>query len=372
MDVYSPLKALPRVLFVMGVNGTGGTELQARALITGLRERGVKTTVLLLDGSQGLNGLPSDTEILASERPSLFASLWIYSGIVRQVRRRLRSGEFDVIHGAHARGYMVVAAAGVGLKGIRRIAWRRNLGVHLGGPSRAVTKLLERAALHATDVVLANSDDVRDFWITRYGLASDKVLVVPNLLHDWRFDVERAPVSEPMRIVAVGGLRQVKGHEFLLRAVCKLNRKDIEVVIVGEGERRSSLEAQATNLNVKVLMPGIQMDTRPWLATATLFVHPSLSEGSSNAVLEAMAAGVPVVASDVGGMRELLGETGVIVPPGDEERLRDAISWLLDGPVDRQRMGEAARLRAREHFSEDAVIATTISVYRGELPCAES
>jgi glycosyltransferase involved in cell wall biosynthesis len=123
---------------------------------------------------------------------------------------------------------------------------------------------------------------------------------------------------------------------------------------------------------VNLLLPGVQEDPRPWLATATLYVQPSLSEGASNAVLEAMAAGVPIVASDVGGMRELLGNTGVLVTPGDARSLRDAMAHLLASRTELRRLGDAARGRARERFSEDAVITTTISVYKGELPCAAS
>lgn len=373
MDAYRrPVTDFPRVLFVVGANGTGGTELQLRALIAELPRRGVSVQVVLLDGGHGVCGLPVDTRVIAHERPSTIRSLLTYVRAVREVRSLLRSGEFDVVHGVHARGYAVAAAASVGLRDVRRVAWRRNLGIHLVGRKALAMGLLERAMLGATDVVLANSVDVRDYWVDRHGLAADKVLVVPNLLQDWRFDVERAPASEPLTIVAVGGLRPVKGHEVLLRAVSGLDRKDIKVVILGDGERRSALAEQARELGVDVGMPGVQTDPRPWLAGATLYVHPSLSEGASNAVLEAMAAGVPIVASDVGGMRELLGETGVLVPPGDEVSLREAIRRLLEAPALCQDLGAAARTRARERCSVDVVVQTTIRVYRGELPCAES
>jgi glycosyltransferase involved in cell wall biosynthesis len=361
-----------RVLFVMGANGTGGTELQARALIESLRAREVSISIVLLDGANGLDGLPSETVVIARERPDWFRILFTYGKAIRLIRRLLRSGEFDAIHAVHARGYTIASLAAVGIANVRRVAWRRNLGIHLAGRKAFVGRCLERASLLATDVVLANSADVRDYWVTRHGLAGEQVMVVPNLLQDWRFDVARAPVTDPQRIVAVGGLRPVKGHELLLRAVSGLGRQDTEVVILGEGERRAALAALAEDLKVSLVLPGVQTDPRPWLATATLYVHPSLSEGSSNAVMEAMAAGLPIVASDVGGTRELLDEAGVIVPPADADRLRDAIARLLDAPSERERLGGAARRRARERFSEEAVVGTTISVYKGDLPCADS
>jgi glycosyltransferase involved in cell wall biosynthesis len=372
VDAHGPVTAPPRVLFVMGANGTGGTELQARALIAALRDHGLVTEVLLLDGQHGLDGLPSDTQVIASERPSSFRALITYGAAIRRIRRLLQSGDFDVIHAVHARGYIVAAVAGFGVRDVLRVAWRRNLGLHLSGPKGVVTRLLESAALRATDVVLANSVDVRDYWISRHGLAGERALVVPNMLQDWRFDVGRAPVADPKRVVTVGGLRPVKGHDVLVQAVSGLNRKDIEVVILGEGQCRPMLTALAKDLGVRLSLPGMQADPRPWLASATLYVHPSLSEGSSNAVLEAMAAGVPIVASDVGGMRELLGETGWMVPPGDAASLRDAIAHMLSTDSERRALGDAARRRARECFSEHAVVTTTISVYKGELPCAAS
>lgn len=366
------MTSYPRVLFVLGANGVGGTELQARALIAGLQGRGVGTTVLLLDGSHGLEGLPSETRVLAANRPNSLGALITYGKAVWLIRRWLRSGRFDVVHGIHARGYTVMTAAAVGLQGIRRVAWRRNMGIHVTGPKMLVAKLLERASLRATDVVVANSADVRDYWVAQYGLSSGKTLVIPNLLQDWRFEVQRAPVSDRMRIVAVGGLKPVKGHDVLLRAVSALERPDVEVAIIGSGECRPALERIATELGVKLILPGMHPDPRPWLATATLYVHPSLSEGASNAVLEAMAAGLAVVASDVGGMSELLGSTARLVPPGDVESLRDAISQLLASPSNRERLGAEARRRAKQRFSEDAVISKTIKVYEGELPCADS
>jgi glycosyltransferase involved in cell wall biosynthesis len=362
---------LPRVLFVIASNSTGGTELQARALIEGLIARGATVTVLLLDGSEGADGLPPDTEVIAEGRPGLVRSVLVYGKAVRRIRTLLRSGDFDVVHSVHARGYAVAAIAALGVRGVRRVAWRRNLGIHLVGGKALAMRLVERLSLRATDVVITNSADVKDYWVRRHGLAVGKVIVIPNLLQEWRFEVVPA-VGGPSRIVAVGGLRPVKGHDVLLRAVGGLGRHDVEVVILGDGECRSALTTLAQELGVNLVLPGVSTDPRPWLATATLYVHPSMSEGASNAVLEAMAAGVAIVASDVGGMRELLGPTGVLVPAGDESGLREAIGPLLDSPTARQRLGGESRRRARECFSEDRVVETTMSVYRGELPCAGS
>jgi glycosyltransferase involved in cell wall biosynthesis len=362
---------LPRVLFVIGSNGTGGTELQVRALIDGLTRRGASVKVLLLDGIQGVDGLPADTVVVARGRPGWVASVLVYASAVRKIRTLLGSGDFDVVHGVHARGYALAAVGALGVRNIRRVAWRRNLGIHLVGGKALAMRLVERLSLRVTDVVITNSEDVRDYWVSRHGLALGKVLVIPNLLQEWRFEVDRN-AGRQSTIVAVGGLRPVKGHDVLVRAVGGLGRRDVELVILGEGECRAALTRLAKDLEVRLVLPGVRPDPRPWLATAAIYVHPSISEGASNAVLEAMAAGVAVVASDVGGMRELLGQTGVLVPAGDESGLRDAISQLLDSPATCRRLGQESQRRARERFSESRVVESTIGAYLGELPCAAS
>ena len=170
MDANGTVTDALRVLFVMGANGTGGTELQARALIAALRDRGLVVQVVLLDGHHGVDGLPSDTQAMAPHRPGPVQALFMYGTAIRRIRKSLRAGDFDVIHGVNARGYGVAALAAFGVADVRKVAWRRNLGIHLSGRKAVVTRLLERSALRASDVVLANSSDVRDYWVSRHGL----------------------------------------------------------------------------------------------------------------------------------------------------------------------------------------------------------
>lgn len=359
------------VLFVLGANGYGGTELQARALIQGLVAHGVTVQVVLLDGQEGVEGLPEGTRVLHRGRPPRLLAIGMYLVAVWQVRRMLRRRRFDVVHGIHARGYLVVAFAAFGTSGVRRVAWRRNRGVHLSGSAARVTSVLEKVSLRMTDAVIANSQDVRDYWIEEHGAAPERTVVIPNFLADWRFDVAAPHSGRDVQIVTVGNLRPVKGHATLVRAVAGLRTARPRLVIVGEGQCRPELTRLAEQVGVDLQLVGVQPDPRPWLASPAIYVQPSMDEGSSNAVLEAMAAGLPIVATRVGGMQELLGDAGVLVEAGDEEGLGAAIDGLLGSEARRRALGEAARKRAGDMYSEEAVVAATLDVYRGVV-CAAS
>jgi glycosyltransferase involved in cell wall biosynthesis len=134
----------------------------------------------------------------------------------------------------------------------------------------------------------------------------------------------------------------------------------MHVVIVGEGPERARLEAQAAHLGLaeQVHFVGHQQDVRPWLAAFDVCVLSSDWEGMSNAILEAMAAGLPVVATAVGGTPEVVvdGVTGFLVPPRDPQALADAILRLLRDPDLRRRMGEAGRAHVTEHFSVEQMV----------------
>ena len=114
-----------------------------------------------------------------------------------------------------------------------------------------------------------------------------------------------------------------------------------------------------------VLVPGWQKDVIPWLAITDIFVLPSYREGAPVAVLEAMAMGLPVVATDVPGCREAVvhGETGFLVPPRDVDELVQAIQKLVEDPALRQRMGQASRARVVQHFAVERIVEQYLDLY---------
>jgi glycosyltransferase involved in cell wall biosynthesis len=184
-----------------------------------------------------------------------------------------------------------------------------------------------------------------------WGLPAERISVV--------FDGVRAlPEAPPAAlgdgpvVLAVGALVAHKDHETLIQAAQGL---DAQVCIAGEGPLRAQLEGRGVRLL------GQRPDVSALLARATVFVHPSREEGMGQAVVEAMLAGVPVVATAAGGVPEVVGAYGLLVPPGDADALRGAIRRALAG--DHPEV-EAARAWAADRFSVEAMVQGTEEVYR--------
>jgi len=168
---------------------------------------------------------------------------------------------------------------------------------------------------------------------------------------------------------AVSRLAWKKGIRHLLEATPRILEAvpDAHVVIAGDGPLRSELEAQAAALGVRdrVLFLGSRPDTIALMAAFDVFVLPSVVEGMSNALLEAMAVGRPVVATDVGGNPEVVvdGETGLIVPPNDPHQLAASIQKLLEAPELAAEMGAAGRQRVIERYQIDVMTRRIEELY---------
>ena len=137
-------------------------------------------------------------------------------------------------------------------------------------------------------------------------------------------------------------------------------------MLVGDGLLRSELESLA---GPRVIFAGHQSDVSPYYALATHFVLPSLSEGSPNVLLEAMAAGLPIVSTRVGGVPETVtdGESALLVPAGDPTALATALRRLLDQPTYAQQLAAAGRHRAATHFSPAQYRQSMLKIYQGAL-----
>lgn len=166
-------------------------------------------------------------------------------------------------------------------------------------------------------------------------------------------------------VLITARLDKQKGHHYLLRAASLI--PEAVFVLVGDGPERASLEAQARALDLsdRVTFLGYRDDVCDLLTTCDLFVLPSLFEGLPLSVLEAMAAGKPVVATAIGGTDEAIaqGHTGLLVPPGDPVALAAAIRTVLSNPKLARRLAAAAKARVHEHFSADAMIQKVTNIY---------
>lgn len=220
-----------------------------------------------------------------------------------------------------------------------------------------------RAGYRRLDGLTAVSHMVADDLQQTFGVRDIPIAVLPNpIIPDDLDALAAAPcdhrwLSEPSAqragpvLVALGGLRQVKDFATLLRAFAQLQRPAARLVIIGEGKERSRLSALARQLGIadRLDLPGFVANPFSWLARADLLVLSSRREGLPNALVEALALGIPVVATDcTGGVRDLLddGRLGPLTPVGDPVALAAALALTLDhiaaGTLDRDRLRQAA------------------------------
>lgn len=222
-----------------------------------------------------------------------------------------------------------------------------------------IFKLVDRLLAPATTQAVAVSRGVADFCIRDRFIAAGRVTVIPNAIDsDWAECVNEPAVAELKKkfsieegdfvVGTVTRLYSPKGLPLLLEAISLLLEKDrpIKVVIVGDGEERDKIEKwiHEEGLAGSVFLTGYQNEVRPYLALMDAFAFPSKSEGFGTALLEAMAVGKPVIATDVDGMRELVrdGENGLLVPPADAVALARAIEYLRLDPAAARRIGQQA------------------------------
>jgi len=257
---------------------------------------------------------------------------------------------------------------GAALAGVPvRIGNRREINPDKSGGQIA----MQRAAYAVADKVIANSRAAAER-LRFERVPAHKVAVVANGL-DFDRVQHRQSRSKLRKVVMVANLRKEKGHDVLMDAagdvLCRF--PDAEFEFVGGGPELEPLlaRAEARGMAHAFTFLGHRDDVAARLAQADIFVLPSRSEAFPNAVLEAMAAGLPIVASGVGGILELVdaGTTGLLVPPGEPQLLGDAICRLMADPAYAAQLGDAARDQARARYSFDRMVAAFEVIYLTEL-----
>jgi glycosyltransferase involved in cell wall biosynthesis len=218
---------------------------------------------------------------------------------------------------------------------------------------------------------------VADFAARVIRIRPDRLLVIPNGI-----SLEDVPPADPAEARAilglsadtlvmgtVGRLQPVKGTRYLLEAFTQLAavHEDVVLLLVGDGPERASLQVLAQQLGIakSVRFLGDRQDVSRCLHTMDVFVLPSIWEGMPNAALEAMAVGLPVVATAAGGTPEVVvdGVTGLLVPPRDPDALARAVARLLRDSDLRRTMGQAGRVRAKQRFSIEETVRRTEELY---------
>lgn len=355
---------MDRILYVITELDVGGAEKALFELATRLNPAAYEPEVACLSGrgplaeELGRRGIP--VHILGARGWWDLRALWRLRRLARQA---------DIVHSFLYHANMAARLAAVGTRAIvvasARVAERSRLG----------RRRLECLTHRLVDAEVCVSSGVRDFFAAG-GFPKAKMSVIPNGVDAERFAGRdpafktRLGIGHDAPLVAtIGRLHEQKGMGYFIRAAASIHhsRPGCHFLIVGTGPLEAALRAAARGLHLEgaLIFLGQCDDVPALLRAADVFVLASLWEGMPNVVLEAMAAGVPVVATRVEGTADLIehGETGLLVMPRDVPGLVSAIGRVLDEPALAQRLAAAAQERVRAHFSLDVMVRRHEALY---------
>jgi glycosyltransferase involved in cell wall biosynthesis len=367
-----------RILFIINGLGPGGAERQLVYLATGLRERGweVKilalTPVIHLEFAQRLNAVEVPVIPLNPYAAAHFQSLVLS---VRRCWRQVKADKPAVLVGFLAHGSLFARVIGT-LAGVPRVV----TSLRSTHSRRRWHDWLLALTRRLDDLVVTNSAEGADAQIRARVTTPDKSVIIPNGFDLSRVEVAPADLSPPSPAaftwLSVGGLRPEKGHAILLRAAEILSRsRPFQLLLAGGGPELEALKALAEELHISgsVQFLGNRDDIGSLIRSADGFVLPSLQEGLSNALIEALAGRLPAVSTDVGGCRSLLepSNSGFLVPANDPDALAEGMRRLMDLPEKtRLAMGEEGRRHIAASFSMDQMISRWTTVLNGARPAA--
>jgi glycosyltransferase involved in cell wall biosynthesis len=360
-----------KVIHVVKIEGVGGAEQHLLALLPELRRRGVDARVLSLDAGgdaqRFYDGLDAREVPWSRVRCGADISPRLAGAVIRAVRRERPS--LLHTHMVHGDVYGSLAAKVLRLP---FVSSRHNDDRYLLGPFRHVDRLLMRGVAR----LIAISDAVASF-LVRAGLPRSRVTTIHYGLDELpATPSEHSPADagisgEQTLVLAIGRLIEQKDHATLLRAFAHVHgaHREARLAILGWGRLEAETRALAEELGVAdaVILPG-RVEPRDWLLRADVFAHSSAWEGFGLVLLEAMLAGLPVVATAVSAVPEIVtAETGILVPAGDDEAFAAALGRLVADAALRRRLGEAGLARARSEFSVARMAERTLAVYEEAL-----
>jgi L-malate glycosyltransferase len=368
-----------KVFYLVDSLNVGGTETQAveLALRLPVSEYEIMMGCLRAEGPL-LEKLRGSAVNVREFHPSggLDSAAGLYEVI--RLARYLRREKFDVVH-THDLWSNLMGVPAARLAGVPAIVSSRRDLAHFDWYQGKRRHWLRRIQ-NLSGVVLANATPIRDALISEDGFAPGKLRVIHNGVDTEKFQRaqrDRArlfpDVGNEMLVVLVGNMHSdVKGHPWLIAAAPTVVREfpEVRFVFAGDGESRPSFAAQVAQLGLegKFKFLGRRSDIPEILASCDLAVLPSRAEGLPNAVLEYMAAGLPTIASRVGGMAELVqdGVTGLLVPAEDANALAGALLQFLRDPERARQIANNGQRFAVENFSFERLIREIDELY-GEL-----
>jgi len=338
-----------KVLHVHRIGGIGGSERHLLTLLPALAERGVDVRFLGLDDPSRAPDPFYEALTVPYER--VRAPRDVDPVLAWQVRRAARQADLVHTHLVHADVYGALGAR-------RLVSTKHNDDPFRAGPFRFVERALARRAAR----VIAITDSLARFQVERVGLPAAKVEVIHYGLDDlpqaWGANPPDPVPPDAKVLLCVCRLEPQKGVDVAITALHDI--PGAHLVVLGEGPQRAELESLAGE---RIHLLGRVPDVAAWLRRASLLVHPVRWEGFGLALLEAMLASLPVVATNVSSIPEIVvdRETGLLVPPDDAPALAAAVNRVLNDPSG---YGERGLVRARERFSVAEMAERTLGVYR--------
>jgi glycosyltransferase involved in cell wall biosynthesis len=352
-----------KILHVVQSLALGGQEVLLARLAQTLRARGHEVVVVPLVPGGSLEDRFAPGVVKPVPRKEGRDPL-----LVLRLASLVRAERPDAVH-THNDSPMVYGAPAAWLAGVRCVVHTKH-----GAKAPARNLALRAAIARGLRAYVGVSAETSERAVRDLGIPQEKVVTIPNGIPTRDFGPSnearaaiRAELGIPGDAFVVGTLGRLepeKNPQLLLAAMEPLLSSGAHLVYVGDGSERSALAAAIARRGTpRVHLVGARNDTPRLLAALDVFALSSRIEGLPLALVEAMATELPVVATDVGGIREAADETALVVPPGDEHALRDALAALHDDPARRKALGVAARARARAVYDFERVVDRYLELY---------
>lgn len=301
---------------------------------------------------------------------------------INQLKRIISGGKYDLLHFHGAKAGMVGRIAAVLADCRSTVLTVHNFIVYQEVPwiKKLIFRYGERALSRATSRIITVSSALKDDLVRNYKIPEAKIIPIYNGIDIERYlkiqnkkEIKiRYGLNPDMPVIGtIARMAPQKGLEYLVKAaplICK--ERDVRILIAGDGPEMSYLQDLSSSLDIndQVVFTGYIDNIPEFLSCLDIFVVPSIAEGLSITTIEAMTAGLPVIASNTGGLPELVrhGETGLLVEPRNPQGIADAVEKLLNDPRKSEMMGRSGRNAAAIQFSSKTMIKRTCEVY-GEI-----